>query len=151
MFYSYPQEVLQEVPGEISLALSISGCPLRCKGCHSTETYNEEFGTELTIEEMNRLLMKHKHISCVLFYGGEWEINYLIKLIGIIKEKGLKVALYSGFELDFFSKSFLNKLNYIKVGSYNSELGGLSSPTTNQKFYLNINNELVDKTKMFLH
>ena len=44
MFYSYPQEVLQEVPGEISLALSISGCPLRCKGCHSTETYKTDFG-----------------------------------------------------------------------------------------------------------
>ena len=74
-------EVFQEVPGEISLALSISGCPLRCKGCHSTETYKTNFGTELTDTELDRLLEKHKHISCVLFYGGEWEISTLTKYL----------------------------------------------------------------------
>lgn len=136
MFYSYPQEVLQEVPGEISLALSISGCPLRCKGCHSQETYKKDFGKELTEQELDRLLKKHKHISCVLFYGGEWEIdtltNYLIK----IKNKGLKTALYSGFELDFFSNEFLKHLDFIKVGSYIEELGGLGSENTNQRFII---------------
>lgn len=149
MNYSYPQIVLQEVPGEISLALSISGCPLRCKGCHSTETYDEQFGNELTVEEMNKLLKRHKHISCVLFYGGEWEIKYLEKLINVVKNKGLKAALYSGFELDYFSDSFLDIIDFIKVGAYKKELGGLSSKTTNQKFYKKIKNELVDQTESF--
>ena len=134
MFYSYPQEVLQEVPGEISLALSISGCPLRCKGCHSQETYKKDFGKELTEQELDKLLKKHKHISCVLFYGGEWEIDTLTKYLIKIKNMKLKTALYSGFELSFFSKEFLTNLDYIKVGEYKEKLGGLESENTNQQF-----------------
>lgn len=135
MFYSYPQEVLQEVPGEISLALSISGCPLRCRGCHSTETYKKDFGNELTGNELKRLLKKHKHVSCVLFYGGEWDINSLSTMIKIVKDNNLKVALYSGFELSFFNKDFLKTLDFIKVGSFKQERGGLESSTTNQRLY----------------
>lgn len=29
------QTVLQEVPGEISLAFNVTGCPHNCAGCHS--------------------------------------------------------------------------------------------------------------------
>lgn len=134
MNYSYPQIVLQEVPDEISLALSISGCPLRCKGCHSTETYNPEFGQELNLEEINKLLSKHKHITCVLFYGGEWEPENLVKYLKYIKTKNLKTCLYTGFELSFIHKNILNNLDYIKTGRYIKELGGLGSENTNQKF-----------------
>lgn len=134
MNYSYPQIVLQEVPDEISLALSISGCPLRCKGCHSTETYNPEFGQELNLEEINKLLSKHKHITCVLFYGGEWDPENLVKYLKYIKTKNLKTCLYTGFELSFIHKNILNNLDYIKTGRYIKELGGLGSENTNQKF-----------------
>lgn len=136
MYYSYPQIVLQEVPGEISLALSISGCPLRCNGCHSTETYNLKFGKELTEDELDGLLKKHKHISCVLFYGGEWEITTLTKYLKKIQAIGLKTALYTGFELSFFSNEFLKNLNFIKTGQYREKLGGLGKENTNQKFYI---------------
>ncbi len=150
MFYSYPQETLQEIPGEISLTLSISGCPLRCNGCHSTETYKKDFGVELTEFELNKLLNKHKHISCVLFYGGEWQISELIKFITIIKNKNLKVALYTGFKLSFFSKSFLEILDFIKVGPYKEELGGIDKITTNQRFYKIINNQLIESNNLFI-
>lgn len=136
MYYSYPQIVLQEVPGEISLALSISGCPLRCKGCHSTETYDPKFGKELTETELEALLKKYKHISCVLFYGGEWEISTLTKYLKKIQDIGLKTALYTGYEMSFFSKEFLTNLDYIKVGQYKEDLGGLGSENTNQKFII---------------
>lgn len=35
MKYSDAQVVFAEVPDEITLAISISGCPNRCPGCHS--------------------------------------------------------------------------------------------------------------------
>ena len=35
MYYYDFQVVLQEVPGEISLCFSISGCDKHCEGCHS--------------------------------------------------------------------------------------------------------------------
>lgn len=148
MFYSYPQEVLQEVPGEISLALSISGCPLRCKGCHSTETYKSDFGTELTEDELNRLLKKHKHISCVLFYGGEWDFQTLTKMTEIVNKKGLKRALFTGYGISFFNREMLNKFDFIKVGKYDESLGGLSSKNTNQQFF-KLKNGLIEEEVLF--
>ena len=132
MNFSYPQIVLTEVPGEISLALSISGCPLRCKGCHSTETYDTNFGEKLTYEKIDKLL--NKHVTCVLFYGGEWNPEELIKFLKYINAKKLKTCLYTGYELDFIPKEILNELDFIKTGSYNASLGGLNNKNTNQKF-----------------
>jgi anaerobic ribonucleoside-triphosphate reductase activating protein len=149
MFYSYPQETMQEVPGEISLALSISGCPLRCKGCHSTETYDECYGIKLTNDELERLLRKHKHASCVLFYGGEWKAERLKELFKIIRKYGLKIALYSGYSLHTFEDDFLHDLDFIKTGVYQPHLGGLGSSTTNQKFHTISNGIFIDLTHTF--
>lgn len=135
MRYSYPQEVLQEVPGEISLALSISGCPLRCLGCHSQETQDPFFGEILDKKEFKRLLQKHYHISCVLFYGGDWDLLALIPLIKIAKQSQVKVALYSGFGLTSISFRILDLLDYLKIGPYIAELGGIEMKTSNQKMY----------------
>lgn len=149
MNYSYPQQTFQEVPGEITLALSISGCPLRCKGCHSTETYDTTFGSELSIDSLDILLKKFKHTSCVLFYGGEWIMEELVEMINHIKEKGLKVCLYTGRDLTYFEEEFIHSLDYIKVGRYKERKGNLSSPTTNQRFYEVTNDGLVNKTRLF--
>jgi len=146
MFYSYPQVVLQEVPGEISLALSISGCDLKCRGCHSSETWDNKFGSELSVQEIEKHLSKHKHISCILFYGGEWNIKELEIFIDYFKTN-YKIALYTGRELDFFTDSFINKLDYIKVGPYREDLGALGTETTNQTLYKNIDGVLIDVLK----
>lgn len=133
--YSYPQIVFQEVPGEISLALSLSGCNIKCKGCHSSETWNSDFGNLLSLEELQSLIDKNKHISCVLFYGGEWDISTLSQYIEIVKDNNLLVALYTGRDIEYFSKDFIKTLDYIKVGKYIEELGGLDSDKTNQKLH----------------
>ena len=148
MFYSYPQETFQEVPGEISLALSISGCPINCIGCHSSETHNKEFGKVLDETEMKRLLKKHKHISTVLFYGGEWLLSELKMLMEMVINKGLKVALYSGFELSYFNEDLLEMVDFIKVGRYKEDLGGLQSPNTNQRFYKS-DNGILEEIKFY--
>lgn len=146
MKYSNPQIVLQEVPNEISLALSISGCALKCKGCHSKETWDKDFGKSLSLEVLQNLIDKNKYISCILFYGGEWELDTLTTFIDLIKKSDLKVALYSGQELSYFPKEFIKKLDYLKVGKYIKDLGGLSSKRTNQIFYEINNGELLQKT-----
>ena len=137
------------MPGEISLALSISGCPLKCSGCHSPNERDPKYGEKLTTKKLEFLIERHRHISCVLFYGGEWELFSLIEIIQFCKSKGLKVALYSGFGLSHFEKEFINVLDYLKVGPYIEELGGISNPGTNQKFYKISNNELIDITESF--
>jgi len=151
MKYSYPQIVLAEVPNEISLALSISGCPLHCKGCHSSETWDKNFGKELTKEEIVRLLNLHKHISCVLFYGGEWEIDTLYNMCVLVKSYRLKTALYTGLDdiAELQEYGLLKVLDYIKYGSYKEELGGLNSKNTNQHLFTINKGKL--ETELFLN
>ena len=76
-------------------------------------------------------------ISCILFYGGEWEMNYLEALVSLIKKNGIKVALYTGEEMNYFQKNFLYKLDFIKTGRYIKELGGVQSIGSNQVLFEN--------------
>jgi anaerobic ribonucleoside-triphosphate reductase activating protein len=149
LYYSNPQQTFQDVPDEISLALSISGCKLRCMDCHSKETYPANYGYELTIDELDRLLKKFRHTTCVLFYGGEWDLPYLIELITHIKNKGLKCCLYTGMPISYFTDDFIHLLDFIKIGHYIKKMGALNSPHTNQKFFEINQTELVDKTHLF--
>lgn len=129
--------VLQEVPNEISLSFTITGCRLACDGCHSPYLWKEGSGSELTPEVFTYILNRYKSlISCVLFMGGEWEPDNLINLLIISKEMGLKTALYSG--LEYIDYDIFKKLDYLKLGPWVKELGGLSSEVTNQKF-INVN------------
>lgn len=66
------------------------------------------------------------------------------------KSKGFKTALYSGFPLEHASEDLLYLLDYIKVGAYDETLGGLKSPTTNQRLYrLSEGNIEADITNVF--
>jgi len=133
MHYHDFQVVFQEVPGEISLCFSISGCPLQCKGCHSPYLWKEGCGTKLSEEHFNELLEQYKPLAtCVLFMGGEWHKEVLIQKLKSAKEKGYKTCLYTGENL--VSDNIKNNLTWIKTGKWEQALGGLSSSTTNQKF-----------------
>lgn len=133
LYYSQPQIVLKEVPDEISLALSISGCPKNCVNCHSVETHDPLFGKPITNDELVMLINKHKHITCVLFYGGLWDKHTLISLLNVVKLYDLKTCLYTGYNIEDVPFSVIKLLNYLKVGEYIEELGTLADTTTNQK------------------
>ena len=136
--YSSYNIVLQEVPNEISLCFTITGCKLACEGCHSEYTWDGSKGEVLTNELLQSLLTKYNGmISCVLFMGGEWEADRLLSLIFQVKCKQLKTALYTGLNLKQVQRQcpeLLACLDYIKTGKWLPKLGGLNSPTTNQKF-----------------
>lgn len=132
--YLYCKEIFAEVPGEITLGISISGCLIHCKGCHSRDLW-EDKGTPLTIEELQRLLATHKGITCLCILGGESDVDSLIELF-MYAHKRIKTAWYCG--LDMIPKDklgIINFLDFLKIGHYDQELGGLTSPTTNQRFY----------------
>lgn len=125
--------LFQEVPNEISLCFSITGCNLGCKGCHSTELWDASNGQTLDNKTFCDWLNKYDGlISCVLFFGGEWQPNRLIEKLIIAKQQGLKTCLYSGSEQ--VEPSLYEHLDFLKTGRWKSELGGLNSPTTNQRF-----------------
>lgn len=131
-YYDF-QVVFQEVPGEISLCFYICGCSIKCEGCHSPFLWKEENGEPLTYKKFNSILEQYEALAtCVLFMGGEWHEEPLIKMLQTARAKGYKTCLYTG--LDTISKSISKELDWIKTGKWNSKLGGLSSETTNQKF-----------------
>ena len=180
--YTTEQITFQEVPNEISLSFLIAGCPLKCKGCHSADSWrvtskasetikskthpiNSNARIQLTNEYLeNRIKQYQDMISCVLFLGGEWEIEKLIELLQTVKNTNpsLKTCLYTGLELDEiveFIKQEINEVNknadigwkyifennlldYLKTGRWIRELGGLDNKNTNQRFYkVNVNCE----------
>ena len=131
--------VFEEIPDEITLAINITNCPCKCRGCHSKFLW-EDVGTELTFEELERLIKENDGITCVCFMGGDAnpkEINDLATYISaknMCGYKSLKIVWYSG--KDELSEDIdITLFNYIKLGHYDEKLGGLSEETTNQKMY----------------
>tara|TARA_R110002126_G_scaffold21419_5_gene77415 strand:+ start:784 stop:1233 length:450 start_codon:yes stop_codon:yes gene_type:complete len=125
--------VLQEVPGEISLCFTISGCPLRCEGCHSPFLWKEGSGSKISRKAYEDILHRYSGLAtCVVFMGGEWHPKELLFYLKYAQEHNYKTCLYTG--LDEVDKRLLNHLTYLKTGPWIKELGGLDSKTTNQKF-----------------
>lgn len=126
--------VFQEIPNETTLAINISNCPCHCKGCHSPYLA-KDIGTELTSYSLLELLKKNKGVTCVAMMGGDsepQEVEYFSELVRNIA--GLRYAWYSGRQ-ELPKDIDISKFDYIKLGPYIEELGGLKSPTTNQRFY----------------
>lgn len=155
MNYLSKQIVFQEIPDEISLSYLITGCPLRCQGCHSSDSWRADTGRPLTMAVLQDHLLKYSSwISCVLFMGGEWQAHELRQHCQLIRSTGLKTALYTG--LESAPADLLPHLDYVKLGRYRYELGGLQSTTTNQRLIhvatgkvllgnLQLNNNMNDK------
>jgi len=125
----------REFPDEISLLINITGCHLHCLGCHSPELW-EDIGTELTFKELHKLIYSNKGITCIGFMGGNLkEVCSLAEYVKSV-DPTLKVGWYTGGILDEKDLLKLKFLDYVKIGPYIKELGGLDSPSTNQRFYV---------------
>ena len=131
--YTDCEVVFEEIPDEVTLAINISNCPHHCEGCHSPYL-REDIGTELTFEELDKLVKDNEGITCVAFMGEGNDLEALF-LLGVYaqNEYKLKVAIYSGSSV--VPKKFWGEFDYIKTGGYKAELGPLNSPTTNQRLY----------------
>ncbi len=143
--------VFREVPNEVTLAINISGCPNKCKGCHSPHLM-EDVGAVLDNEMLYSLLCRYNNaITCVCFMGGDAEPEKVEQLAFFVRRATngrIKTAWYSGksqLPRGFIIESF----NYIKLGPYIEKLGGLDSPFTNQRFYKIEEGRMVDKTCLF--
>ena len=137
-----------EVPDEISLCINISNCPCQCKGCHSSYLA-QDIGTELTFNEVRKLIKKNGGISCIAFMGGDSEPKRIDALASFVTNHyQLKVAWYSGRQ-ELSKEIDLQNFDAIKLGSYKEEFGPLNSRTTNQRFYKVSDGELINITSKF--
>ena len=138
--------VFEEIPDEITLAINITNCPCHCKGCHS-EFLWEDKGILLTSEELDLLIDKNDGITTVCFMGGDAEpelINVLAEYVHEVKH--LKVGWYSGRDTYYNNINF-DYFDYIKLGHYDENLGGLNKKTTNQRLYKITHKILDDEVK----
>ena len=140
--YIDTEVTLAEVPSEISLCISISGCTIHCPGCHSPHLWNDT-GTILTIDKLDELIAANDDISCVCIMGGDHDVDTVYALGKHIKSRGLKSAWYSGVMRPLDDK-LAEYFDYIKIGPYIENLGPLTKKTTNQRFYkiTNINGKI---------
>mgnify|MGYP003466410301 FL=1 len=75
-------------------------------------------------------------ITCFCFMGGDAEPSEVERISRWIKSRWphIKTAWYSG-RADLPDGFDVKVLDYLKLGPYIEELGGLKSPDTNQVFY----------------
>lgn len=148
--YSNYDIVFQEVPSEVALAINITQCPHHCDGCHSS-VLAEDFGNYLR-DDLDDILKEYgNYITCICLMGGDQHMGDLIDTLTLIKRTtDLKTAVYSGADDFSIFLPVLPLLDYLKVGPYIEARGGLSSPTTNQKFYIKGKDDIWrDETHIF--
>ncbi len=140
--------VFQEIPGEVTLALNLSGCPNGCPGCHSPHL-QQETGEVLDDGLLDGLLERYGgSATCVCLMGGDGDPQQVARLAERIGKSGLKTAWYSGRQE--LPEGFpVDRFDYLKLGPYRRELGGLRSATTNQRMYRRQGAEWVDITALF--
>ena len=139
--------VFQEIPGEVTLALNLSGCPCHCQGCHSPHLW-EDTGEPLTDELLDVLIDRYGAlITCVCFMGGDQAPEEVLEWAIKLKKQtgGMKMAWYSG-RTHFPEKE---GFDYVKLGPYMEALGGLKSEKTNQRLYKRVGDEWQDITSAF--
>ncbi|GGX66128.1 anaerobic ribonucleoside-triphosphate reductase activating protein [Saccharospirillum salsuginis] len=125
--------VFREVPGEVALAFTVAGCPLRCPGCHSSDTWSPDQGRILSPDLLTGRVRRYGGlVTAVLFLGGEWQPAVLSDCLRRARTLGLVTCLYTG--LDDVDPELKQLLDYLKTGPWRRELGGLDSPSTNQRF-----------------
>ena len=128
--------VFREFPDEVTLAINISNCPHRCKGCHSPHLQKDIGGT-LTPEVLEKLIEPFKDkVTCIGFMGGDADIEGLYELAKTVKSKfpSLRTGWYSG-NGTLAESYLLDVFDYVKIGPYIEKLGPLDNPNTNQRLY----------------
>lgn len=138
MKYTEATIVFREVPDETTLAVNISGCPVRCPSCHSKWLW-DYVGSVLDEDTLLRLIEDNKGITCVALMGGDADPRRVAELLIAVRRKygrGLKTCWYSGRDLETALRYVgPNALDYLKVGPYIESRGPLDNPRTNQRMY----------------
>lgn len=148
MKYVDEKEVFAEIPDEITLAVSISGCPIHCLGCHSQYLW-ADVGEPLTTEALSSMLQSHVGITCLCLMGGDQDPAEIDRLAGWVKENfDVHTAWYSGRN-ELPKEIQLAHFDYLKTGPYDDACGPLNVRTTNQRLYRVENGKLTDITHRF--
>lgn len=131
---------LNEIPDKVAFFIELGSCTQRCKGCHSKELWEEvkePTSLDALITKAEQTI--DKGANAIVLMGGtcnRLSIENLLVILQSLSEIA-PTCLYSGSDDESLNRYVAEKtdITWIKTGSYKEELGGLSSPTTNQRFF----------------
>lgn len=147
---------LSEIPDRITLYFEIGSCQSACPGCHSPHLAQPP--QNLTpLETMASITeaAANKGADALVLLGGTTNGLADKDLITILRHLGtiLPCCLYSGSNDEERDKNIAAQAlcHWLKTGSYKEDLGGLASPTTNQRFYQLATQYTLDKQGLCQH
>lgn len=148
---------LTEVPNRIAVFFEIGNCMVHCPGCHSPELWDTNYTkcTE-TLEDIEAYIEEQyaKGANAVLFMGGlrsslPGSKAFIYEILKPLAEKGYEICLYDGGTYSLALEKASAYCKWLKIGPYVESLGGLDSPTTNQRFLEKGRYVWHDKTKEY--
>ena len=88
-----------DVPEKIAVAVYLSGCSIRCKGCQNASLWERDFNTLTTLDSVLKKIHANLLADSVVFLGGEPtdQMDFLIELCKNISQYK---ALYTGREIE---------------------------------------------------
>lgn len=118
---------------EPSFVIWTQGCPIRCKGCWNTHTWEAKGGYNMGIESiLKRIQMqvdsKDFPINAVTILGGEpfYQYDELYALVRGIRGLNLGIIVYSGYEKDELismgKDSIFSLIDVLIYGRYREDL-----------------------------
>ena len=132
---------MNEIPGRIAVYFELGNCTQGCPGCHSPHLSEQQVLAITPLEELEGIAETQatKGANAIVLMGGTTNGISKRDLIELLRclSSILPVCLYSGSDDAERDRDLAERGNatWLKTGSYKAELGGLTSPTTNQRFY----------------
>ena len=125
-------------PG-IRSVIFLQGCDLHCPGCQNRSTWDIKKGKEVNIDSLVEEIKTKVFNKKITISGGEplFQKEALRELINKLYEEGFDITLYTGHLKEEVPLSIINKINYLKTGSFIQKLKTTIKPfvgSTNQIF-----------------
>ncbi|MEW9032100.1 MAG: 4Fe-4S single cluster domain-containing protein [Planifilum fimeticola] len=95
-----------EGPG-VRACVWVQGCPIRCSGCAVPNTWPEEGGEEIDVQDLAERILNGPSVEGVTFAGGEpfAQAEGLAHLGKMLRNRGLSIVTYTGYVLEQIRRS----------------------------------------------
>lgn len=125
----------------------VQGCPIRCNNCGMKETWDENKGTKISVEDLFKAIKKTNVTEGVTFLGGEpfAQAKALSKLGYLLQNEGYSIITFTGYEIEYIRSSgnqnwidLLSCTDLLIDGQYKKELMDFSRPwvgSSNKRFH----------------
>ena len=144
--YQFIENTRVEGPG-LRDCIYLQGCSIRCEGCTSPQTWDEENGTLYSLDFIIDKVLSNDLIEGVTFSGGEPfnQARNLSKIAKLFQENGLSVVVFTGYTLEsileYDNNDYMELLKYTDLlidGPFILSQKDFSRPlvgSSNQKFH----------------